>query len=135
MDGHGARLLKAGSERQALQRGQRLPIDGGYDLQPREVEVGQDSHVLQGERVVDLHKRAARQGGELGDIGGGQAARYSLDAVERNLVCGAGRNGDAAGEGRAAGERRSVTCILDGFGGGTALSCPFCQALSVVLSS
>lgn len=124
LDGDNASLLDTLGEGQALQRRQRGPFDGLHVDERREVQRRQNGHAGERERVTDDGQAITGQRSHLRDIIRNQAARYSLDAIERDAVCGAGRNGDASGERLTRGEGRGVGGVRNGSGGRAARSCP-----------
>ena len=123
-----------GGEANVLEVGQRVPLDRVDGLELGEVDGVERGEAVEVHLSVELGEVA---GADLLDVRvghGGQVASDLLDAVDGDVVGGAGRDGDAAREGRAGGEGGGVAGILDSqCRGGTAGGCV--DLLAVVRSA
>ncbi len=117
-------LVDLGCEANLLQVGQGVPLDGIDALELGEADGVETGQAIEVHLSVELLEVAGADLLHLGVVRGDQVALDLLDAVERDVVGGASRNGNVAGEGRAGSDGARVTGILDGGGtGGTAGSC------------
>jgi hypothetical protein len=119
-DAHAVGGLDLVGERQALETGQTLPLDLANLAQLREVESGKNLILLEVERSRDLGEAVGGERGELRRVHRDKVTLDHSDSVKLNVVGNAGSNGNAAREGGACCEGRSITSVLDGGGCGAA---------------
>jgi hypothetical protein len=119
--------LDRGSEADALQVGQGVPLDGVDFLELGEVDAVEAGQAVQVHLTVELLEVGSTNALDVRVRWGDEVTVEDLEAAERDVVSGAGRDGDAAGEGRARGHGGRVTSVLDRHGrGGAAFGCGGC---------
>lgn len=107
-------------EANLLEVGERLPLDRVDGLELGEVQG------VEGGKALEVHgsvKSLEVAGADLLYVRvviGDQVAGDLLDAIDGDVLGGAGSNGDATREGRAAGQGSGIAGILDGGGCGNA---------------
>jgi len=113
-------LLDLVGERQTLETGQTLPLNLADLAKLGEVQGGKNLVLLEVEGASDPGEGVGGDGGELRHVGRDKVTVDHSEVVELNVVGGTGSDGDAAREGGACCDGRSITGVLDGGGGGAA---------------
>lgn len=100
-DADGGGLLDPVGERKTLETRKTVPVNLLNLVELREVEVRENLVPLEVEGAVDGLEAVGGDRGDLANVVGDQVTSDSPDAVELDVLGGAGGNGDAAGEGGA----------------------------------
>lgn len=100
-DADSGSLLDSVGEGKTLETRKTVPVNLVNLVELREVEVGENLVPLEVEGAVNGLEAVGGDGGDLADVVGNEVTGDSPDAVELDVLSGAGGNGDAAGEGGA----------------------------------
>ena len=106
-----------GGEADGLEVGEGVPLDALDLLEHGELNGVQAGETVKGHGAVDLSEAVGADALHVCVVGRDKVAIELLNAVERNVVGGAGSNGNGSGEGLAASEGGGITGVLDGGGG------------------
>lgn len=90
-----------GGEAKVLEVGKSVELDGLNGLQLGHVDSVEAGQAVQSQRSIDLLEAVGADTLHVSVVGGVQVALELLDAVQRNVVGGTGRNGNGTREGRA----------------------------------
>lgn len=108
-----------------MQSGQSNPADGVDLRQLGEAEGGENGQTVQVESATNLLEIGGGEGSQSGHIVGNEICLNHRHTCQVDIVGGAAVNGDAALDGRTAGQGHGVAGVLEGHGasGLSALSC------------
>ena len=109
-----------GGEADLLEVGERLPLDRVNGLELGEVQGVEGGEALEVHGSVESLEVAGANLLHVGVVMGDQVTGDLLDAIDGNVLGGAGSNGNVTREGRAASQGSGIAGILDGGGCGNA---------------
>lgn len=115
-----------GGEADGLEVREGVPLDALDLLELGELNGVQAGETVKGHGAVDLLEAVGADALHVRVVAGDQVAIELLNAVERNVVGGAGSNGNGSGEGLAGSKGSGITGVLDGSGrrcGAAGLGC------------
>jgi hypothetical protein len=110
-------LLDLSGEAKVEEVGEGVPLDRGDGLELGEVDREELGGTVELHLAVEGFELAGAEALHLGVVLDDEVALERLDAVEGDVVGGAGGDGDAAGVGRARGQSGGIALVLNGGGG------------------
>ena len=102
-----------GGEANVLEVGKSVPLDRFNRLKLGEVDGIEAGQAIQRHLTVEGLKAVSAETLHVGVVADDQVARDLLDAIEGNIVSGAGGNSDGAREGGARGKGCRIASVLD----------------------